>query len=120
MKVGVTSREQEALMFIRTYIAKHRSSPSFSEIAVALGYKSKSAAFRIVEALTDRGHLRHMARRARSLALVESGGDVIDGLGLAPEVRDALVRLAKEQNVNPLVIVREATRAYVGLAGAFR
>lgn len=49
---------------------KGLSIPSYEEIRVALGYKSRATIHRLVTALIERGHLRRIAGRARSLSVV--------------------------------------------------
>jgi DNA-binding MarR family transcriptional regulator len=69
-KAGLTRRESEALSFIRAYSAAGEGvSPSYGEIAAAIGLKAKSGVHRIVVRLEERGHLRRLAGRARSLAV---------------------------------------------------
>ncbi|MFD1189727.1 LexA family protein [Phenylobacterium conjunctum] len=70
---ALTHRQAECLGFIREYAAKHGASPSFSEIAVALGLSptSKGNVSTLVGQLVGRGYLRHARNRARSLEIVE-------------------------------------------------
>jgi DNA-binding MarR family transcriptional regulator len=69
-RAGLTRRESEALSFIRAYVAASDGvSPSYAEIAAAIGLKAKSGVHRIVVRLEQRGHLRRLAGRARSLAV---------------------------------------------------
>lgn len=55
--------------YVRDYIAQHSFAPTISEIAVNMGTKSKSVAFRMVEALIVGGHLRRTADKTRNLAM---------------------------------------------------
>jgi DNA-binding MarR family transcriptional regulator len=69
-RAGLTRRESEALSFIRAYgAASDGVSPSYAEIASAIGLKAKSGVHRIIVRLEERGHLRRLAGRARSLAV---------------------------------------------------
>lgn len=81
-QLGLTRRELEARNFIAGYIREHGISPAYSEIASNLGIKSKSGIVRIVSALEERGHIVRLARRNRSIALVDvrAGADKNDGL----------------------------------------
>lgn len=67
--VGMTARQREALKFIRSYIEQHEVSPSFDEIMAALGLVSKSGVKKLVDALVERGFIRTLPYRARSIAL---------------------------------------------------
>jgi hypothetical protein len=69
-RAGLTRRESEALSFIRAYgAASEGVSPSYAEIASAIGLKAKSGVHRIVVRLEERGHLQRLSGRARSLAV---------------------------------------------------
>ena len=64
----MTPRQRDALAFIRTFIAATGTSPSYDEIAVALGLKNKSGVHRLVLALVEQGALRRPFTLARLLA----------------------------------------------------
>ena len=70
---GLTPRDRQALDFIRAYGDEHGQSPTFQQIATALGMRSKSNISRIVDALVERGHLRRKPNKHRSLMPVEQG-----------------------------------------------
>ena len=70
---GLTPRDRQALDFIRTYNDEHGQSPTFQQIATALGLRSKSNISRIVDDLVERGHLRRKPNKHRSLMPVEQG-----------------------------------------------
>lgn len=67
---GVTPRQREALTFISAFIAQHGYSPSTEEIRAALGLKSKSGVHRLVHGLEERGEIRLLPNRTRSIAIV--------------------------------------------------
>jgi len=69
--IGLTHRQQQALDYIHDYIAARGIPPSFDEISDGAGIGTKSGVFRIVNALVERGHIRRMPGRARSIELVE-------------------------------------------------
>lgn len=54
----MTPRQREALDFIARYIADRGYSPSYQEVADAIGLASKSGVCRIVRSLVQRGHLK--------------------------------------------------------------
>jgi repressor LexA len=67
---GLTKKQKQALGFIADYMSRHDGiAPSYQEIAEALGLKSKSGVHRIVQGLTDKGHIRSRSYRARSITL---------------------------------------------------
>lgn len=65
---GITKRHLDLLEYVRQYIEDHGYSPSYEEIAAALGFHSKSRVYYIVKALVQRGYLIHTSC-ARSLAI---------------------------------------------------
>lgn len=66
---GLTGPLRDTLNFIRAYIARNGTSPSYDEIRVHLGHASKSCASRLVQELVDRGHITKLDRKSRSIAL---------------------------------------------------
>ena len=62
------TRQQHALLtFIDERLSEGGVSPSFEEMRLALGLKSKSGIHRLVVALEERGFLRRLPNRARAL-----------------------------------------------------
>lgn len=74
----LTRKQLELLTFIRDSIDRDGISPSFDEMRVALGLRSKSGIHRLVTALEERGFLRRLPHRARALEVIRFpriGGD---------------------------------------------
>lgn len=96
--IGITQAQAELLAFIERYQAEHKGvCPSFEEMKQALGLHSKSGVHRIVLALEERGRLRRLPNRNRSLEIVPE----TDKSALAdfPTV-DLLAELARRSNEN--------------------
>lgn len=70
---GLTPRQSEALTFIKAFIADSGYAPSFKEIGDALRLSSKSGVHRLVHGLADRGAIRLLPDRNRSIAIIETG-----------------------------------------------
>ena len=68
---GLTIRQRDALEFIRTYHGEHGVTPTFDEIRLGMGLRSKSDIKRLVDALVERGFVSRLANRARSIVLRE-------------------------------------------------
>lgn len=64
---GMTEMQKECLGFITDYFLERSVSPSFDDIKTALGLKSKSGVHRLVTALEERGKIRRLPNRARSI-----------------------------------------------------
>lgn len=69
--IGMTRKQAELLSYIETYMMAERVAPSFEEMKVALGLKSKSGVSRLISALEERGLIRRLASRARSLEVTQ-------------------------------------------------
>jgi SOS-response transcriptional repressor LexA len=75
--LALSPRELDALTFIVGYRAEHGFSPTFSEIATALGLKAhKSGPHRLVNALKRKGALRHDRGSQRGIVPVERTVDL--------------------------------------------
>lgn len=76
MTGGLTNRQAQLLTFIRDYIAGHNGvSPSFPEMAVATGLRSKGNVHRLLTCLEERGFIRrkpHLARAIEIIAMTEA------------------------------------------------
>lgn len=71
---GLTPKQQELLAYITYYMEKSGGvSPSYTEMATAIGVKSKSTINRVVESLVDRGHVRKALGKTRAITLVRKG-----------------------------------------------
>src|ERR1700693_4988792 len=67
----LTRKQHELLMFIHERIKETGVSPSFDEMKEALDLASKSGIHRLITALEERGFLRRLPHRARSLEVVK-------------------------------------------------
>lgn len=68
---GTTKRQAQAFQFIQGYITKHGFSPSYQDIMDSLGIKSRGHCYNLVAALVDRGLIRHLYGRARSITIAQ-------------------------------------------------
>ncbi len=73
----LSARQEQALRFIRGYIAEHGHGPLLDEIATALGIQSRGVAHRYVQALADAGLLLLERGRHRGIHLpsADNGSD---------------------------------------------
>jgi hypothetical protein len=67
VSAGLTARQRQLLDFITAYQAQHRYPPSFVEMADMLGLASKSGVHRIINGLVERGAVKRIPYRARSI-----------------------------------------------------
>lgn len=68
----LTRKQHELLTFIEQRLAVTDVSPSFDEMKNALNLKSKSGIHRLVSALEERGFIRRLPNKARSLELLKT------------------------------------------------
>ena len=66
----LTRKQRELLDLIRDRLRDKGVAPSFDEMREALGLRSKSGVHRLVTALTERGFIRRLPGRARTLEVV--------------------------------------------------
>ncbi|UPT99331.1 hypothetical protein J4G48_0015305 [Bradyrhizobium barranii subsp. apii] len=113
MTHGLTPKQAEVFGFIRTRIMETGVSPTYAEIMSATGLITKSHVNRIVVGLEQRGAIVRIARKTRSIGLV-------DGITVNPhpEVRRAIDAYAVEHNISVETACHEALRAYFVEAAA--
>ncbi|MBV6632590.1 MAG: transcriptional repressor LexA [Alphaproteobacteria bacterium] len=66
----LTRKQAELLKFICTRMDADGVAPSFDEMKVAIGLKSKSGIHRLISALEERGFIRRLPHRARALEIL--------------------------------------------------
>lgn len=66
----LTRKQKELLLLIRDKLAEDGIPPSFDEMKVALGLKSKSGIHRLITGLEERGFIRRLPHRARALEVL--------------------------------------------------
>ena len=69
VRVGLTVRQKTLSDFVRAELEAGRPSPSYDEMRVFMGLRSKSGINRLVVGIVERGHLVRLPNRARTLAL---------------------------------------------------
>ena len=65
--IGLTSAQKQAYDFILSAHSRTGIPPSYDELRQELGLKSKSGVYRIIMSLCERGYIKKLAHRARSL-----------------------------------------------------
>ena len=96
--IGATRKQEDLLSFIKSYTADNGISPSFAEMQLAVGLKSKSGVHRLVDALEERGRIRRIPQRARAIEIVDhnplTGVSTTDLLAELERRRPGLVAMA--------------------------
>lgn len=67
---GLTQQQAAVLSFTKAFIAERGFSPKYDEIAKGAGLRAKSRVCAIIDQLQDRGFVRRLPNRARSISIV--------------------------------------------------
>lgn len=66
----LTQKQYKLLMFVNKVLKETGCSPSFDEMKDAVGLKSKSGVYALIEALVERNFLKRIPHKARALEVV--------------------------------------------------
>ncbi|MGE0725082.1 MAG: LexA family protein [Alphaproteobacteria bacterium] len=66
----LTRRQAAALRFLAQFLADHGHGPTFDQIALGIGLRSKSGIAVLVAGLEERGFVRRHRKRARALEVL--------------------------------------------------
>ena len=67
---GLTPGQHRLLSFLQTFIDLHGYTPNYDQIAKGIGQKSKSGVHRLVSQLCERGYLKRLPQRSRTLTIL--------------------------------------------------
>jgi len=84
-RLGVTPKQYRLLQFLRERESLGGPRPTLDEMAAAIGLKAKSGAHGLVESLEERGYVRRIGGRKRSVHVIYRAHPVAD------QLRDALI-----------------------------
>ena len=71
MSTGLTKRQRALLDFVSEFTAREGQPPSYEQMAAGVGLRSKSGAFRLMAKLEERGAIRRLPNRARSIEVID-------------------------------------------------
>ena len=71
----MTQQQQKLLKFLEAKERAGEPCPSYDEMMQFLELRSKSGVFRLIEVLHERGHIRRMPNRARSIEVVRASSE---------------------------------------------
>ena len=108
---GLTRVQARTLDFIETYAREHNGvSPSYVEIAAAIGVKGKSGVNRIVVALEARGAIHRLAGRNRNIALGRSPQALVR---LPDELHERLQRFCRTRGKSIEFVLADAVTLHL-------
>ena len=67
MKYGLSPRQKKLFDFIKSYMKKTPVAPSYDEMMIATGYKSKDSISKIVKQLEERKWITRLPGKNRSI-----------------------------------------------------
>ena len=70
-KASITARQRDCYNAIVAHMEKHDESPSIEELREATGLKAKSGVLRLLDGLEERGWIRRLPHRARTIVVVQ-------------------------------------------------
>jgi len=118
---GITPQQHRLLQFLRERDTLDLPPPSLEEMAAAVGLKAKSGAHRLVAGLEERGYVRRIGGRQRSVQVIHRAHPAAD------QLREALVAavaaLPEGCRLTPdeaMALIRETPLLEAGGGGAPR
>lgn len=109
--MGMTLVQKTTFDFIREYSEQNGIAPSYDEIMVELGFKSKSSVHRVINLLEERGLIRRLTGRARSVKIIDHSDGAYGVLG---PFLDPFIRHCVENKIAPDDALRCAVSLYLG------
>ena len=75
----LTHQQENLLKFIINFQKQSNVTPSFDEMKIGLGLKSKSGIHRLVSGLEERGYIKKLTNRARAIEVIKKVAPIISG-----------------------------------------
>lgn len=109
---ALTPRQRQCLDIIEGGIARNGVSPSYDEIAAAMGLASRGRICMLVDGLESRGAVRRVPGCPRALTVVKPG-EATDAIAfLDPDTRAAVRAYARRQSVSIEAGLAEVARKF--------
>jgi len=108
--IGMTPKQAVLLDFIKGFVADKGHSPSFEEMADAIGTKAKSNVHRYLEGLEGRGLIRRVHGFKRSVEVLDEKSRTSFFEDLNPDVKKAVSAIAEADGTTPDVLMRQWIR----------
>jgi SOS-response transcriptional repressor LexA len=94
---GLTPKQSRLLYFIRAQIDASGVAPTFADMALALGIKSKSGIHRIVTGLEERGYVERNPRLYRSIQIIAMPNEAPHKPVTAQDLKEMVARLCVQE-----------------------
>ena len=106
--MGLTRRQRDLLDFIGAYMATENVAPSFEEMKVGIGLKSKSGIHRLIDSLEERGFINRIPDRARAIELLDTPRPILKPVEARPLLREDTETLIAEMRARGFHVERIA------------
>jgi len=115
VREGLTPRQLTAFRFIQTHIATHGTAPTYMQIALALGVKSKGVVKHLVDALRDKGWITFRPHINNSIAILPAPAFAVQRPRwlLPPDVEAKLLRHCCATNEDPADVISDAVALFL-------
>lgn len=115
----MTPKQREALDFITEHWKVNRVCPSYDEIRVGIGLKSKSGVNRLVRELCERGFLSRLPNQPRSLQVIQTDpsaslNDYLREYGATAMLRHAAAFCDASARHDQSIVIRDAIQRMPG------
>jgi repressor LexA len=111
VSMGLTKRRSECLAVLTKAVEGTGIMPSFQQIADALGVKSKSSVYRLVDGLEQRGAICRLHGQSRSVQIIQP-----DSITLNPEIARLVRSYAEQEGIKTDTAVNALLRDALGAA----
>ena len=78
----LTAKQLKLLEYLKQSLKENSVSPSFEEMKLALGLKSKSGIHRLISALEERGFIKRLHNKARAINIISKDTIVLQILNI--------------------------------------
>lgn len=111
---GLTSKQLALLNFIDEFTAREGISPTYDEMAAAVGLKSKGRVHVIVSGLEERGRISRIPNRKRSIMVVDGKAADISRMTFPEHIEAKLTRMCAETGAARSSVISMAVAEFVG------
>ena len=114
----LTHQQENLLKFIINFQKTSNVTPSFDEMKIGLGLKSKSGIHRLVSGLEERGYIKKLTNRARAIEVIKNVAPTISEFDVKNDTIIAVPVLGKIAAGHPIEAISDNTN-YIDFPQSF-
>ena len=114
----LTHQQENLLKFIINFQKQSNVTPSFDEMKIGLGLKSKSGIHRLLSGLEERGYIRKLTNRARAIEVIKNVVPTINEFDVKDDTFIAVPILGKIAAGHPIEAISDNTN-YIDFPQSF-